>query len=166
MDSWLSNMAWLQYEGGCSEWDAPDGPWAENKTSQHILRLSLEISRPQVQISFFKIDFCSASVLVFLSFFLLTFFSYLHSVLFSFFFFYFPPLFLSRGLRRNATVQEGILHPSWMWLCQAIYRWLLINPRPALMSSQLVLSFLSQTLLHAQGCFAYRQMIADVSGKC
>lgn len=77
-----------------------------------------------------------------------------------------PHSFLSRGLRRNATAQDGILHPSWMWLCQAIYRWLLINPRPPLMLSQLVFSFLSQTQLHAQGCFAYRQMLADVNEKC
>lgn len=41
--------------------------------------------------------------------------------------------------RRDLTQQK-----SWLWLCRAIYKWLVINPRPTLMSSQ-IFSFLSLT---------------------
>lgn len=75
-----------------------------------------------------------------------------------------PPLF-------SLGVWEGMLQcrmdltkqKSSLWLCSTIYKWLVINPRPTLMSSQIFSDF-SLTHLHAQGCFAYRHMLTDVNG--
>lgn len=75
-----------------------------------------------------------------------------------------PPLvaFLSWGLRGNAPVQEGILHNMrpGCGCAGAIYKWLLINPRPTLMLSHFYSSPPSRTFAciwmfgqtYADGC--------------
>lgn len=120
----------------------------DRTVSPHLLSvaggLRTLISRPQVNIA----PYSSLSVLslhVSSSLFHPSHFSHVLS------FFYFchpPPCRLSLlGSEKECSSAGGDLtqHASWLWLRRAIYKWLLINPRPTLMLSHIFSSPLSRT---------------------
>lgn len=148
-------------------WYAPDGPLADLLTRPKSRNTSLMclqrflISRPQAKIS--PLYLCSVPFCHFLPLPSFPHFSLLLSL-----FHFRSPLLSLWGFEKECSSAGGDLtqQKSWLWLCGAIYKWLVINPRPTLMLSQ-ILSFPPprHAHLHASGCLAYRHMLTDVIEK-
>lgn len=128
-------------------WCAPDGPWPDLllRTVSYLL---LEVCRLLLSVIRLTSLLCSPCFFNSCQFFPFSSFPFAHfSLLLSFFHPPSPPLTLLGSERECWRAGGHLTQPgSWLWLCRAIYKWLLINPRQTLKAESLLLFFLSRTL--------------------